>query len=325
MRFVMSALVCTAIVTSCGWSSLSEAATASEAATTSEAATANEPAAETPALSEKQGSAPELLNTPDEAQDVSAEPVSGTDVSETTTTSSTTTTTAAPRLFYDMLAPAGTRSQWSGTIGNGDDPRQIDLWLAEKDGFIIGEITFADNGTPRTLAGTRLDEGIFFHEFARDGRVLRSYTSSSLSNGVFDGLVAGNAAVNIILDAIVEDDEVFSGGVSAGSYRNAFGPFEGENVGPIGLVTLSDVTAESATLEISSVTGAPAHNLAVIAPTEVPIFGNSARYEERSDWLDCGFDVVAFGDVVFVEHFADRWECGFGNNASVEGVYVRTT
>lgn len=301
------------LLASCGWSSLSEAATGN---------------GESVELGEEQSTTPEQVNAPDQGADVAAEPVSETSTtstSTTTTTAPTTTTTTTPRLFYDMIAPAGTSSTWSGSIGSGEQPREINISLAEQGDFILGEITFADNGTTRTLAGTRLGEGVILREFAQDGRVLRTFTATSFWNGNFEELAAGNAPVNITLDGIIEDEAVFSGGISDGSYRYAFGPFEGENLGPFGDLSLTNVTANSGTVEILALTGGPAYNHATITPTEVAIFGRAARYEEQDDWLDCSFDIVAFGDVIFVEYINERWDCGFGHNASVAGVYVRTS
>lgn len=261
--------------------------------------------------------------------------VPATTASSTTTTSPTTTTTTTPSApsadpMPGILAAPTERTLWTGTI---DGDIGFTMWLAQNGDHLFGELRYDTVGEPIVIVGWRRFEGGFvvLHEFAPNGRITGSLVFEDHGDrlrpieGTWDDRT-------LVLDHVGVADEpyVFDPLVREGEYLYRFKPFdEGGGAlccGPVGSLHVSWVDADSMVIEFENIRGAPSFNLATIPPTEIPRIGHQAIFDggEVGDGgrPDCAFGITVYDGFAFVDHIDERWECGFGNGASVEGIYL---
>lgn len=226
----------------------------------------------------------------------------------------------APELADGLLAPPSRVTSWTGMIG---DDIEVSVWLAQSGDFIRGEISYG--GAPITLLGRKYPAGGYFlHEFGPDGNVSGTLILPTVTNdsivGTWDDL-----PLTLELTDVGTTPFFFDPLVRPGNYVYGFGPFEGDDpcCGPRGLLQISNVTESTVTIRFDNTTSGPAYNLASIYTIEIPLEKNVARFDLiNSIHPNCAFDITIFDGFAFVQYVDDRFECGFGNAASVEGIYV---
>ncbi len=322
MRSTVATVALAVVCASCGWQSLTESA------------------ARQPEPVEKLGTEHFVApTTVVPAAPIAQAPTPGASTAETALLTTTVpqpavadghspTSTQAPRLTGNMIAHESMRSEWSGQIRFGDQDQPVTMWLGEHQQLIRGELTYTATGETRVLGGRRLGNGFFVHAFDSSGHVSTTLSVGSLVNGRMTNIsgsheLAPLSQANFELIAVFNAPAVFDQTVTAGTFRYSFAPFTNAPCcGPSGALTITNVTADSLTVAIDAVTSAPASNIATIPPVTLALDGNIARFEERNDWLDCAFDLVIYHDLVFVDSVDGRVACGFGQNASVQGIYI---
>ncbi len=233
---------------------------------------------------------------------------------------------AADVLSGSALAIDGQRTEWSGVI---DDTINFSMWLAQRDGFLRGELTYDTSGQPIAVLGRsyRSGNGYFLHEFGEDGRVSGTLILGSVTDGDISEASWGDRDLDLRFTGIADEPYFFDPLVRPGSYTYSFSPFGDSDdpcCGPTGYVELSAVTSDSLLLRIENVTGGPGFTLASVEPIELPLVNNVARYEatDAEIGLDCAFDVTVFDGFAFIDYVDERFDCLFGNAAGVEGMYV---
>lgn len=241
----------------------------------------------------------------------------------TSTTSTTTTTTLAPLPDRGLAAP-GTRTVWSGTI---DGDIDFSLWLAQQDAYLRGELTYTRVGEPITIVGLVRETGlVVLHEFDPGGNITgtlgfdHAAGETDITDGFWDEL-----PLTLTYAGASDEPYFFDPLVRPGDYRFQFAPFDEEDdrcCGSAGLLRISDVTESEVTVEFNNHRGAPSYNIAYVEPVTLALDGNRARYERVDEFDDCAFEIVVFDGFAYVDHVDDRWQCGFGNGATVTGVYV---
>lgn len=273
---------------------------------------------------------------PDDPGPTSTVVIESTTTSTTSTTSpasSSTTTTTLPTT--DSPSANVEHTAWIGTI-DGDIP--ISMWLAEQDGHIRGELVYDRVGEPITLLGRRHDGGfVLVREFARDGRV--TGTLSFVDDGDRAASIEGSwDDLDLVLDHVgrPESEFRFDPEFLPGVYTFQFAPF-GEAVegfddpawGASGWLQIQTFGGRIL-IEIQNTRGAPGYNLAVIDQTDVLLAGqNTLVFDSDHPWsdhvaVDCAFEITAYAGFAFIDHIGERWDCGFGLGAGVEGAYLLT-
>lgn len=225
------------------------------------------------------------------------------------------------------LALPGERSVWTGTI---DGSIGVEIWLAQHDEFLRGEIVYTSVGEPITLLGRQYSDSgdvySYLQEFGSDARVSGSITLEGGNDGVFDSATWGELDLELEYQGVDDQPYFFDPLVREGDYRYAFPPFGDfgtECCGPEGNLAISNVTDSTLTVEFANVTSGPAFNQALLQPVEIELDDNRARFEALDgDFIDCEFEIVVFDGFAFVDYLNDRFRCGFGNNAGVSGNYV---
>lgn len=253
----------------------------------------------------------------------------------TTATSSSTTTSTTTLPTTDSPSANVEHSAWTGTI---DGDISISMWLAEQDGHIRGELVYDRVGEPITLLGRRHDDGfVVVHEFASDGRV--TGTLSFVDDGERAAPIEGRwGDLDLVLDHVgrPESEFRFDPEFVPGVYSFQFAPF-GEAVegfdepawGASGWLRIHTI-GPRILIEIQNTRGAPGYNLAVIDQTDVLLVGhNTLVFDSDHAWsdhdaVDCAFEITAYAGFAFIDHVDERWDCGFGMGAGVEGAYLLT-
>lgn len=291
----------------------------------SDADTAAAPASDTEADQAVETAADEAAEPASEDEETSAEPAA-LDPSDTEPADEDA---GPPPISGGVLAEGTDRTNWVATI---DGRIGASVWLAQQDDFLRGQITYDNVGEPIDLVGQAYasGQGYFLREFSPDGDV----TGTLILGNVDDGVVSDaswsadgrDLSLEFVLDDVIDDAYTFDPLVRPGRYEFAFAPFAGAETccGPEGLLSISDVGESEATIAFDNHAGAPGYNLALVDPITAPKDGNVISVDGLPGGLDCAFTTTVFDGFAFVQMVDDRYDCGFGNAASVEGMYVLT-
>ena len=240
-----------------------------------------------------------------------------------------TTIVASPRhVLQDTksLAPESQTTEWQGLIGE-DIP--VALELSQQGELIAGTITYSSSGEPIRVLGRKYvdDEGFFLQELLPDGTV-SGYMTIHVTDGVVANSTWGDATLELELVGIESNRTSFDPTIRPGIYDYAHAPFgEGDEpcCGPRGTMTIDEPSDRAVVVEFENVAGGPGFNLATLPPTAMRLAGNRAIYDRvEDDFIDCEFEAVVFDGFAFVDYLDDRFDCGFGHNATVSGFYILT-
>jgi len=221
------------------------------------------------------------------------------------------------------LAQPGQVTLWSGVI---DNSIEVTLELEQHGSFVGGWITYA--AEPILVLGRAFASGgWFFHEFGPDGRNSGTFSFESVADGAVTGGMWGTLEMDMEFVGTADGASLFTPSTQAGEYRYLFGPYpEDENCcGPQGFMQISNVTSDAMTVHFNNTRGGPSYNLAYLDPTEIPLNENVGFYESSDgQFINCAFEVEVFDGFAYVHYVDERWECGFGQGAAVEAIYVLT-
>jgi len=104
-----------------------------------------------------------------------------------------------------------------------------------------------------------------------------------------------------------------------GEYAYQFG-----KSGATGDIDIKHLEGRNYLMAITCVTGPPAYNVAEVDATKVQMFNNTIIYNVRDG--DCKFKIRAFRDFIVIDWISrDIQSCGFGLNASIDGVFIKTS
>ena len=230
-------------------------------------------------------------------------------------------TPETPALTGGQIAPPGRITNWEGVIG---DDIPVTIWVAQNDTFLRGEISYG--AEPIMVLGRQYpDGGFYLHEFGPDGQVSGTLILPTVNDGKIIDATWGDLPLRLDLASVGSTPFFFDPLVRPGNYVYAFAPFGGDDVccGPIGLMQISNVTDTELTISFNNTTSGPAFNLASIYTTEIPLDQNVARFERIDSFHpNCKFEISIFDGYAYVEYVDEAFDCGFGNAASVEGIYV---
>ncbi len=87
-----------------------------------------------------------------------------------------------------------------------------------------------------------------------------------------------------------------------------------------GYFVVKKINATTAQIEFQNVTAAPAYNQATVDEVKLPIKNNQIVYKMQKN---CVFRIRFYNDVAVVHYINDQYDCLFGMNATVDGIYLR--
>ncbi|GAB2705739.1 hypothetical protein GCM10027037_34590 [Mucilaginibacter koreensis] len=235
------------------------------------------------------------------------------------------TTTA--NLFDKSAIIADGLYKFKGNL-NGKIP--VFIWLLIKDSIIKGEVTYLRTAKhiPIKLVGTIVkDQGPVIYEFDPGGHVTGIY-EGKLNASTFTGTwynPNSNKELKYMLNhsdsTLAAPNTAFHPVNMTGQYQYFFGKAGAGGSGSISILTIK---AKVAKVEVNCVTAAPAFNLADVEPFTAPVANNTIIYKMKD--ADCKFKIRVFENFVVITPLTDDlMQCGFGMNATIEGVYFKTS
>ncbi|GAA4343057.1 hypothetical protein [Flaviaesturariibacter amylovorans] len=212
---------------------------------------------------------------------------------------------------------------WSGTLG-GRVP--VLLQFAVHDSVVRGSILYqrSKERKPILLLGHLEPEGYRLFEFAPDGSVT-GILLGKMTGSSFDGTWHDPGSERALPFALAPSDSGMlvsaprpvTGAAAGGSYAYSFG-----ETGAAGGIDVT-VAGDSARFDINCVTRGPAHNIADLQTGPLPLKGNSLIYADPAT-PGCRFRIRFYEGFLVIDYLESQYDCGFGHNATVEGIFLRT-
>lgn len=223
------------------------------------------------------------------------------------------------------LAATADESGWAATYaGKLDGKVEATLSLYGLGDVVRGTITYKKVGKPIFVCGTFFTDGTFYlREFQPDGNV----------TGVLSGAQQGHKLIGswyppgtdkemrMELDAVTVQEEgtvqwPYAAKNVSGDYHFHYG-----KDGPVGDLS-ADQSGDEVSLFIECTTNAPARNIASMEKAvTTKIVDGVARYKMPE--FDCEFEVRFYDGFAVVKYVDQRYDCGFGFRATIEGTYMK--
>ena len=210
---------------------------------------------------------------------------------------------------------------WQGNL-NGTIP--VLMWYSKTDSVLYGQVYYTNQKAPKPIKiiGVVQDNSYRILEFMSDGNITGIWSLTpqvSSAEGDWFGsenkktlntsLMHIDTAVNIA--DISEIDNV------TGTYSYAYG-----KDGGAGHLEVKQIDSKAIIVNFENVTSAPAYNMAFMKDT-VSISNNIAQYHS-DEFGSCSFKLAFYNNFVIVDYVNDEADCGFGHNATVDGIYLKT-
>jgi hypothetical protein len=231
-------------------------------------------------------------------------------------------------IFFFVLSCKSEIDLSSGKIvslkGNLDSKYPISMWIIEKQDVIFGQVKYENaSNKPIRLVGVPYKEGIELVEFLDDGEICGIWKGKFEKNGYIGYWysVEGNKNYKFILeknDTILSDIDT---NIITTNYVGNYRYRHGEN-GPEGYISI-DKKENYFTLTCSNVTGEPSRNIANFQIDTLRIINNKSICDLNKDGL-CVFMINFYNDFIIINSIDGKRDCGFGLNANVDGIYVKT-
>jgi hypothetical protein len=210
-------------------------------------------------------------------------------------------------------------NRFSGTM---DGKIEVVMTLHGLGDIVRGTITYKKSGKPIIVLGTWNEDGTFFlREYQPDGSV-----SGILSGNAGDGKMVGTwssptsekelkLALNQEGDVAADTKWPFEAKNIGGEYSYSYG-----EDGGAGSLSAS-VVGQKVKFSINCVTGAPAFRIADVEESEGELVNNEVRYKMPD--FDCEFVIQFFDGFAAISHIDEKYDCGFGMGAGIEGMYLK--
>ena len=193
------------------------------------------------------------------------------------------------------------------------------LWLIQTDDIIVGEIEYSKGKKPIALRGTEEDGQFRILEFSPDGTITGIITGKLEKNQFtgewFSPKSRKSLAIGFRLQqpTNVKRASLLKPSYAGGTYTYSYGKDAHQ-----GYLNVKRISADSATIEVSNLTAAPAYNQATIEPSTVSVTKNQIIYKVQEG---CTIRVRFYSDFAVIDYVNKESDCLFGMNATVDGIY----
>jgi hypothetical protein len=214
---------------------------------------------------------------------------------------------------------------YEGTIGK---KTKVFVWLTFRDSIAFGEITYKKTGKAIKLRGfPSIDIGNYsINEYASNGDVTGTLFGVIKSDSFIGGWYYPDKNKSLPLRLVYKDtivvgiDTITKATLVEGSYTYNFPQ------GPSAFLEILAKGNDSLTFQfncLSSFVKGGAPNIGEIEETAIKRVTTSFIYLMPESENRCEFEVKFYKDVAWVHYLHDRNECGFGNNANIDGLYLK--
>lgn len=208
---------------------------------------------------------------------------------------------------------------WQGNI---DGKYPVLMWYRLRDGVLSGYMFYTDNKVRDSLhvIGTYTDTSARMLEMMPDGNVTGIWDLdvhiSSAEGFWFSPKTRKQWSASLMhIDTAVVIPMLDSVGDISGDYR-----YQYSEDGPHGYMRV-DAAKGKVSVQFQNVTGAPARNMAMLGPFDAILKGNTVAYS--SEYGDCDVSIRFFNGFAIVNYVNDKGDCGFGHNATIDGIYLK--
>lgn len=209
---------------------------------------------------------------------------------------------------------------WQGNI---DGKYPVLMWYRLYDGVLSGYLFYTDNKIHDSLhvIGTYTDTSARILEMMPNGNVTGIWDLDvhiSSAEGLWFSPKTRNqwSASLMHIDTAVVIPMLYSVGDISGDYRYKY-----TDEGSHGYMRV-DAAKGKVSVQFQNVTGEPARNMATLGPFDATLKGNAVTYSSK-EYGDCEVRIRFFNGFAIVNYTDDKGECGFGHNATIDGIYLK--
>ncbi|MGB8195213.1 MAG: hypothetical protein WCF67_24970, partial [Chitinophagaceae bacterium] len=175
---------------------------------------------------------------------------------------------------------------------------------------------------PITILGTVTTTSYWLQEFQKDGTVTGLLEGKFVKDKFAGTWYSTSSATDLSFD-FTEKDTVLNGIDTAFAAMDIAGKyFFKEGNDREGGMNVRLLNSNLLSFDISSVTGPPSYNVANVAADSLTILGNKIIY--KSPELEtCKFSIKFYKDFAVIDYIDNQFNCCFGLNASIDGIFLK--
>lgn len=214
------------------------------------------------------------------------------------------------------------REAWKGEI---DGKIPVTLELQMQDGLAYGSLVYENVGTPIKVIGiNEFDATYRLYEFESDGNITGIWNveldEEEGSGSWFSPATLESMPVLLTPAGQGAPETDLTAGDLMGEYDFSYGK-EGNNGG----LSVTGFEEGNVFYDLICVTAPPAYHIATVEEGEGVLMGNKIEVRwQDGEYMDCAFDIRFYKDFAVVNYVDEKRECGFGHNAYVDGVFLKT-
>ncbi len=237
---------------------------------------------------------------------------------------SNTSVSDTPTTLTDTKNKNDKEVSWAGTL-NGKTPVFIHYLLDSN--LITGEITYLNtkDKLPIRLLGTIEDDKSYrLLEFEKDGNITGIITGLPTEK-IFNGSWFSPKTRNELVLSLVKKDTVINSSITDTQFQDIFGHYHYQysEAGYQGDFEIKKLSNSKASFGITSVTGEPGRNVAQIDDDTITLVNTQFIYK-LPDTENCEFKVEFHKGFVFIKYINGFCDGQFGNNATIDGIFLKT-
>ncbi len=201
------------------------------------------------------------------------------------------------------------------------------LWFSVKDSIAVGQIKYTKVKSSMSIRviGFITEEGdIKLNEVSNNGNITGIFYGK-MTTGNFSGTWVSPKTRKGLAFNFKNKDTLINGVDAelelknfAGKYQYGYGKGGAE-----GNLLVSQINKSLVTIKFSNYTDAPARNSAELKLEKLTLSRNEIVYK-LEDANSCVFRIRFFKDFAVVTYINNQRDCGFGNGAEIEGVYLKS-
>jgi len=227
-------------------------------------------------------------------------------------------------------SPAGINGIYKFT-GKLNDKYPIFLWFVVKDSVLKGEVTYLKTAKrqPIAIAGQiTKDLGMTIYEFTPKGYVTGTYSGEFKTGGLKGTWTTPGSDKELPYNLIPKDTVLTGVDMNLkptsinGTYEYHFKRENAKETGGDGGIDIKQLNTKEFLVDINCITASPQNNLADLWTFKVQATNGGITFKIPE--TDCRFRIRVFKDVIVIDRLSGDGICGFGNNASIEGVFWKT-
>jgi hypothetical protein len=211
--------------------------------------------------------------------------------------------------------------------GKLNDKIPIFLWFVVKDSVLKGEVTYLKTAKklPIIILGTiTKKDGITIYEFIKNGYISGIYRGNFAVKALTGSWYAPGSEKELKFNLMPADSSLTHIDTTLkpisidGEYLYHFG-----EQGSSGGIDIKQSTPGNFLVDINCMTSSPQNNVADMKTFKVNMFNNIIIYKMPKE--DCKFRIRAFNNFIVIDYVGKSWNCGFGLNAGIDGVFIKTS